>query len=164
MASGSRRGTRCDPAGDAAAVNAILAAMARRTKEVPRKASAKGGRATPKGGRVTPKGGNKPLVKSTVQGAPAPTPKSGRVTPKGGNKPPARSAPVPSGRYTPPIPREYKSSPVWIPVLLIGFLVLGMLTILGNYLGLLPGGAKNLYLLVGLFFITCGFITATRYR
>jgi len=34
----------------------------------------------------------------------------------------------------------------------------------GNYLGLLPGGAKNGYLFVGLGFITCGFITATRYR
>jgi hypothetical protein len=35
---------------------------------------------------------------------------------------------------------------------------------LANYLGLLPGGAKNSYLLVGLGFITGGFVTATRYR
>jgi hypothetical protein len=145
--------------------------MARRTKEAPRKAPAKGGRATPKGGRVTPKGGNQAPAqatattpKGTVKGAPAPTPKSGRVTPKGGNKPAAKPTPPPSGRYTPPIPKEYKTSPIWVPILLISFLVLGMLTILGNYLGLLPGGAKNVYLLVGLFFITCGFITATRYR
>ncbi len=94
----------------------------------------------PRGGRVTPKGG--------------------RVTPKGTTK----SVPAPSGRYTPPIPKEYKESPRWVPVLLLSFLVLGMCTIVANYLGLLPGGAKNAYLFVGLGLITCGFITATRYR
>jgi hypothetical protein len=51
-----------------------------------------------------------------------------------------------------------------VPVLLLTFLVLGMCTIVGNYLGLLPGGAKNAYLFLGLGLITCGFITATRYR
>jgi hypothetical protein len=87
----------------------------------------------------------------------------GRVTPKGGTKP-GRATPPASGRYTPPVPKEYKESPRWVPVLLLAFLILGMLTILANYLGLLPGGAKNAYLLVGLALITAGFITATRYR
>jgi hypothetical protein len=89
-------------------------------------------------------------------------PKGGRVTPKGGPKP--KTAPAPSGRYTPPIPKQYKESPKWVPILMLTFLALGMMTIVGNYLGLLPGGAKNAYLFVGLGFITCGFITATRYR
>ena len=87
----------------------------------------------------------------------------GRVTPKGGTRA-GRVAPPASGRYTPPVPKEYKESPRWVPVLLLAFLILGMLTILANYLGLLPGGAKNAYLLVGLALITAGFITATRYR
>jgi hypothetical protein len=87
----------------------------------------------------------------------------GRVTPKGGAKP-GRVTPSASARYTPPIPKEYKESPRWVPVLLLAFLILGMMTILTNYLGLLPGGAKNAYLLVGLALITAGFITATRYR
>jgi hypothetical protein len=91
-------------------------------------------------------------------------PKGGRVTPKGGAKPVARAAPAQSGRYTPPIPREYKESPRWVPVLLLTLLVAGMLTIVGNYLGLLPGGAQNGYLFLGLGLITAGFITATRYR
>jgi hypothetical protein len=39
-----------------------------------------------------------------------------------------------------------------------------MAVILLNYLGVLPGGAKNAYLLVGLGLITLGFIAATRYR
>jgi hypothetical protein len=93
------------------------------------------------------------------------TPKGGRVTPKGGTKPGQRAVvPPPSGRYTPPIPKVYKESPRWVPVLLLTLLVVGMLTIVCNYLGLLPGGAKNAYLFVGLGFITAGFITATRYR
>lgn len=89
-------------------------------------------------------------------------PKGGRVTPKGGTE--RAAAPVTSGRYTPPTPRVYKESPRWVPVLMLAFLALGMLTIVCNYLGLLPGGAKNAYLFVGLGLITAGFITATRYR
>ncbi|MDQ6614306.1 MAG: cell division protein CrgA [Actinomycetota bacterium] len=89
---------------------------------------------------------------------------TGRVTPKGGARPAPKPAPVPSGRYTPPIPKQYKESPRWVPVLLLTFLVAGMCTIVANYLGLLPGGAKNEYLFLGLGLITCGFITATRYR
>ena len=88
----------------------------------------------------------------------------GRVTPKGGAKSTGRATPAQTGRYTPPIPKEYKESPRWVPVLLLALLILGMLTILSNYLGLLPGGAKNTYLLLGLALITAGFLTATRYR
>ena len=80
--------------------------------------------------------------------------KRGRVTAK---KPPP-------GRYTPPVPREVKVSPLWVPVLMFTFLGVGMLVIVINYLGVLPGGADNKYLLVGLVLITAGFITATRYR
>jgi hypothetical protein len=89
---------------------------------------------------------------------------TGRVTPKGGGKTIGRVAPPPSGRYTPPVPKEYKESSRWVPILLLTFLVAGMLTIVCNYLGLLPGGASNGYLLGGLGLITLGFITATRYR
>jgi hypothetical protein len=92
-------------------------------------------------GRVTPKG--------TTTG-------SRRVTPKGS---------MPSaGRYTPPVPKEYKISPTWVPVLMFSLLGLGMLMIVTNYMGILPGGANNTYLLVGLGLITAGFTTATRYH
>jgi hypothetical protein len=87
----------------------------------------------------------------------------GRVTPKGGAKP-GRVTPAPSNRYTPPIPKAYKVSPIWVPILLLTLLIVGMLVILCNYLGLLPGGASNGYLLLGLALITMGFIVATRYR
>jgi hypothetical protein len=81
---------------------------------------------------------------------------TGRVTPKRG--------PVPSSRYTPPIPKTVRVSPLWVPVLMGALLAIGGLLILLNYFDLLPGGASNLYLLVGLLLITGGFITATQWH
>ena len=93
----------------------------------------------------------------------------GRVTPKGttpgkaggGHKP----ATTTSGRYTPPIPQEYKVSPRWVPIAMGVLLIGGMLMIICNYLNLLPGeDPSNAYLLGGLGLITAGFIVATRWR
>ncbi len=72
--------------------------------------------------------------------------------------------PKASGRYTPPVPREHKVSPRWVPVLMFVLLLGGLLCVLLNYLGVLPGGASNWYLLAGLALIFAGFLTATRYR
>lgn len=85
----------------------------------------------------------------------------GRVTPKGG---PAANRPAPSSRYTPPIPREFKESPRWVPVLMFAFLGIGLIVIFCNYLGLVPGDTSNVWLLVGLAFILGGIVTATQYR
>ena len=100
-------------------------------------------------------------------------PKGGRVTPKGGRVTTKKLArpvhdkhghPAPSGRYTPPIPREVKVSAPWVPYVMFALLGIGMLVIVCNYLGVLPGGAKNSYLFAGLGSITAGFLVATRYR
>jgi hypothetical protein len=48
--------------------------------------------------------------------------------------------------------------------LIVGLVVLGMVVIVLNYVSVLPGGATNWYLLVGLALITAGFLTATRYH
>lgn len=112
--------------------------MPRKTKDAP--------------GRVTPKGGP---VRRGAGGT-----GSGRVTAPGGG----RTTQAASGRYTAPIPREYRSSPWWVPVLILTFFGLGLICILLNYLGLLPGGANNWYLLLGLGLIVAGFIAATRYH
>ena len=93
-----------------------------------------------------------------------PSGQTGRVTPK--------AAPAPSGRYTPPIPKNQKVSPRWVPVLILSLLLLGAIVIVTNYLGLLPvptgngvqWQASNWYLLLGLGLITGGFITATTWR
>jgi hypothetical protein len=83
---------------------------------------------------------------------------AGRVTP-------AKDRGVaPTGRYTPPIPRDVRVSPPWVPVLMGALLGLGGLLIILNYLELLPGGASNTYLLVGLGLITAGFVTATQWH
>jgi len=88
--------------------------------------------------------------------------KGGRVTPKGG--PVSAPRPDPSSRYTPPVPKEYKVSPTWVPVLMFTLLGIGLVVIFCNYLGVLPGGTKNSYLLVGLGSILGGIMTATQYR
>ena len=80
----------------------------------------------------------------------------GRVTPKGG--------PSASKRYTPPIPEEVKNSPRWLPVVMFTLLGLGVLMILLNYVGVLPGATNNWYLLGGLGLILAGIITATRWH
>jgi hypothetical protein len=107
---------------------------------------------------------NPKIIDSPGKGARKPgagsRPTTGRVTPKGGQP----VAPTVSGRYTPPIPREYKVSPKWVPILMFSLLIAGMLVIIANYLEVLPGDAKNTYLFLGLGMITGGFITATKYR
>jgi hypothetical protein len=86
----------------------------------------------------------------------------GRVTAK--KVAPADSRPAPSTRYTPPVPRHVKSSPIWVPILMFVLLGLGMLVILTNYLGVLPGDTSNAYLGIGLLLICAGIIVATQYR
>lgn len=104
---------------------------------------------------VKPKAG-----KGARPGRPGNRSGGGRVTPKGSN----RTTATPSGRYTPPVPKQQRVSPKWVPVLMFTLLIAGMLMVIANYLGLLPGEASNLYLFLGLGLITAGFITATRYR
>jgi Cell division protein CrgA len=86
------------------------------------------------------------MAKDTAKGG------SARVTPKGG------------GRYTPPVPKDVKISPRWVPVLMGGFLLVGAAVILLNYVNVLPGSVTNWYLLAGLALITAGFVTATQWR
>jgi VIT1/CCC1 family predicted Fe2+/Mn2+ transporter len=90
----------------------------------------------------------------------------GRVTPKGGPAGASRrgTGTVTTGRYTAPIPREVRSSPWWVPALMLAMFALGVICILLNYLSVLPGGASNVYLLVGLALIIVGFVVATRYH
>ncbi len=101
--------------------------------------------------------------------------KGGRTTPKGGRPSGTRRAlskghaatdvaETSSGRYTAPIPAEYKVSPMWVPVLMFTLLGLGALVIFLNYLGLLPGATDNKYLLLGLGLVLGGIITSTQFH
>ena len=79
--------------------------------------------------------------------------------------PTKRTTPPASARYTPPVPKSQKVSPIWVPILMFTCLGLGMLMIILNYVNVLPGPEpSNGYLMAGLGLITVGFITATRYH
>ena len=67
-------------------------------------------------------------------------------------------------RYTPPPPKKAAPSPLWVPVVMATLLLVGLLVVLTNYLGMLPGEQENRYLLLGLGLITGGFVLATTYR
>ncbi len=92
-----------------------------------------------------------------------------RVTPKGTSDA-GKGSPGSTGRYTPPIPREMKVSPTWVPVLMFVLLGLGVIVIIGNYVGVLPGwgflpdDTSNMWLLVGLGLVLGGILTATQYH
>jgi hypothetical protein len=67
-------------------------------------------------------------------------------------------------RYTPPPPKKKAASPLWVPVVMAALMITGLLVVLVNYLGGLPGEQENRYLLLGLGLITGGFVLATTYR
>lgn len=94
--------------------------------------------------------GEKSEKASTARKVPAPT---------------KRTTPSASSRYTPPVPKSEKVSPMWVPVLMFACLGLGMLIIILNYVNVLPGAnPSNVYLFAGLILITIGFITATKFH
>jgi hypothetical protein len=55
-------------------------------------------------------------------------------------------------------------SPLWYIIIMFGLMTLGILLILANYIGLLPGGTSNKYLLTGLAGIGAGFSMTMNYR
>jgi hypothetical protein len=95
---------------------------------------------------------------ASAGGASSPTSK--RVTPKADQRP--------SGRYTPPRTGAVKGpSPRWVPILMFGLWGLGLLVIVLNYMGVLPGssdGGNGWYLVTGLAAILGGIMVATQYR
>lgn len=68
-------------------------------------------------------------------------------------------------RYTPPPPKKAPPSPIWVPAAIATSMLCGVVVVVVNYLGLLPGtDAQNTYLFLGLGLITGGFLLATQYR
>jgi hypothetical protein len=85
-----------------------------------------------------------------------------RTKSKGGRTTAKKAAP--SGRYTPPIPRKVRRSPRWYPWVLLALLIVGIATIILNYVQALPGSPTNWYTLGGLIAILVGALAATRYH
>ena len=68
-------------------------------------------------------------------------------------------------RYQPPPKPKPKPSPKWFGPLILAFMGAGVVVIVLNYLGLMPGGsAENKWLWIGLGSIAVGFIGATQLR
>lgn len=70
-------------------------------------------------------------------------------------------------RYQPPPKPKPKPSPRWVGPLVLSILFSGVILILLNYIGLIPGTggqAQNLYLWIGLGLIALGFGAATKLR
>jgi uncharacterized membrane-anchored protein len=88
--------------------------------------------------------------------------KKGRSS--GGRTTTPGQASVQSTRYTPPIPKNAKTSPRWMGILIIVMFVIGVAVVILNYTGLLPGGVNNLWLLAAIAAIFVGLILATRYH
>ena len=108
------------------------------------------------GGRTTPKG--------TVPGQQA---RADAGTPTGDDTEVRRvrstssSTPPPSSRYSPPIPPESKTTPQWVPALMLALLILGVVVIM---LRNLVFAGNNWLLLIGLGSILGGLYTATKWR
>jgi len=67
-------------------------------------------------------------------------------------------------RYTAPIPKSVRQSPRWYGPLLLALLIIGLFLIVGNYVGIMPGGTSNWYLIGGLVGIVVGAMMATQYH
>jgi len=104
-----------------------------------------------------------PAMATKANAGPGKATRKGRST--GGrttsNQPRERSG---NDRYTPPVPKNVKSSPKWMGILIIGLFVLGVVIIIVNYAGLLPGGVNNWWLVAAIGSIFAGLMVATRYH
>jgi len=64
----------------------------------------------------------------------------------------------------PPTKGKPKPSPRWYGYLVLGLILFGVLVIVLNYMGIVPGGTQQHYLWIGLGFIAAGFAAATQWR
>ena len=67
-------------------------------------------------------------------------------------------------KVTPPKAKTLPPSKLWVPALMFSLLGIGVTVIVTNYFGILPGGANNKFLLIGIAQVTGGFIVATMLR
>jgi hypothetical protein len=81
-----------------------------------------------------------------------------------GGRTTAAGSKVRNERYTPPIPKNVKTSPRWMGITILALFLIGVLVVIVNYAGLLPGGVNNLWLVAAIGSIFVGLIMATRYH
>ena len=108
------------------------------------------------------------MASTAKQGPGRVSKKAGRVTPSSKGSPTSKGSPssgsIQSNRYTPPIARGTKSSPRWFGFLILALFILGVVIVILNYAGLLPGGVNNVWLVAAVGSIFVGLLLATRYH
>ena len=87
--------------------------------------------------------------------------KPGEAPRSAASAPSAATGVAASTRYTPPITREERESPRWVPILMAVLLGAGGLTIVLRYL---IWQDSNIPVLVGLLFLLGGLYTATKWH
>jgi len=89
--------------------------------------------------------------------------KPGQVTSMAKEAPHHDSSIGQTSRYTPPTPKEFYESPKWVPILMMAFIALGVVSIVLRYV--VPSFENtNTPVLVGLGFLLAGLYTATKWR
>lgn len=67
-------------------------------------------------------------------------------------------------RYTPPKDRSQQRSPLWLVTLIISLILMGLIIIIVNQVGSLPGGTQARYLFLGFGLFVAGFFCTTQLR
>ena len=111
--------------------------------------------------KANSKGASKSAPKGTSKAGPGKAQKKGRSL---GGRTTTASQPVQSSRYTPPVPKSVRTSSRWLGILILAMFALGVLVVILNYAGVLPGGVNNLWLVAAIACIFVGLILATRYH
>lgn len=75
----------------------------------------------------------------------------------------AKKRPTPP-KHKPTAVDEKGPSPTWYIATMFGLMGIGLIVILANYIGLLPGGTSNTYLVTGLAGIGVGFAMTMNFR
>ncbi len=83
--------------------------------------------------------------------------------PKSKGRKKANKRPTPP-KHKPTAVETKGPSPTWYVALMFGLMGVGVLLIIANYIGFLPGGTSNSYLLIGLAGIGVGFGMTMNYR
>lgn len=110
-----------------------------------------------------------PEVTTPTAGAASTTKKPDKVVPPKAKARAKASPQATPARHTPakPATRHTRPSPRWVPVLMFALWGIGLLLIILNYMGVLPGaadGGNGWYLVAGLVSILAGIMVATQYH
>jgi len=100
-------------------------------------------------------------TKANSKAGPGRAQKKGRSS---GGRTTAPNRSVQSARYTPPVPKNVKTSSRWLGITILALFLVGVLVVILDYADLLPGGVSNIWLVAAIAVIFAGLILATRYH